>query len=687
MIIHSRLARHASVLLGYFYPALASAKTAVQQDPAAFTQWMTYWVVMSVFAMVEVFVDFFVSWVPFYYEAKIVLIVWLAMPKYQGASQIYQRLLHPYLDKYEGDIDNGLEEMRAGATRRLQSLGASAASEIAKAVSRQGSSAKEVMLARVLGIAAGAGAVDDRPVRSAPPSPVPRRVYEAGMPRESEDEDVMDEDDEEDESAASNASMLADFTEVMKMGVFVQARSSFYSVDGSNTWHPQQIRLLDGANCMTKSDDGPVGGLHRGAGVGGEQRFQVVAAEAGKDASSGQPLLVLRTDRGQVELSPPGRDDRDNMLIGFELLLDSLGAEGGERGGDADGFMKRPSSDGAGDSGHGDRRDRSAARRRSRRWEGRGGTDGMELESSDSGSDSEILHLKTYNGEGAWLCSRCQDKLTMPECEMLASVNGYKNERLPLTRSSSSSSNRATSSLAVARALTPGPTNPEYHAPPRRLFSRRHRCKTRVPNVDFPRWARTSSTCSEDSAPSINSETSERTSEEESMQEENEGAGEASDGGADMLDGLTEAAMQENWTFDECRSRPGLFSYLEIIHHVRFGDQETSVVTEKVIEPYGRENDDSLPWATVHDVEASERARSALCAEIIASVTVNEPPSACSAPSSSSDEDTSNATGEDNATNAGGLLGGLPRLSRRSTIFGVAAVAVGLVAWGASRRR
>lgn len=32
-----------SVLLGYFYPSLASAKAAVQQDPAAFTQWMTYW--------------------------------------------------------------------------------------------------------------------------------------------------------------------------------------------------------------------------------------------------------------------------------------------------------------------------------------------------------------------------------------------------------------------------------------------------------------------------------------------------------------------------------------------------------------------------------------------------------------------------------------------------------------------
>lgn len=61
--------------------------------------------------------------------------------KKQGASQIYRRVLHPYLDKYEGEIDHGLEEMRAGATRKIQSLGVSAASEIAKAVTRQGSTA------------------------------------------------------------------------------------------------------------------------------------------------------------------------------------------------------------------------------------------------------------------------------------------------------------------------------------------------------------------------------------------------------------------------------------------------------------------------------------------------------------------------------------------------------------------
>lgn len=59
----------------------------------------------------------------------------------QGASQIYRRVINPYLEQYEGEIDNGLEGMRVEARRRIQSLGATAASEIARAVTRQGTSA------------------------------------------------------------------------------------------------------------------------------------------------------------------------------------------------------------------------------------------------------------------------------------------------------------------------------------------------------------------------------------------------------------------------------------------------------------------------------------------------------------------------------------------------------------------
>lgn len=145
---------------------------------------------------------------------------------------------------------------------------------------------------------------------------------------------------------------------------------------------------------MAEPDERPEGGSNgerSGAGgAGGEQRFQVLAAEAGED-TSGEPLLVLRTDRGQVELSPPGRDDRDSMLIGFELLLASFGA-GDDSGDGVDGFVEPPLSEGAGEPADGGGpRDRTVARRRSRRFDGAGGaggSGGMELESADDGSDS-----------------------------------------------------------------------------------------------------------------------------------------------------------------------------------------------------------------------------------------------------------------------------------------------------------
>eukprot|EP00752_Nemacystus_decipiens_P005631 g5095.t2 len=272
--------------------------------------------------------------------------------------------------------------------------------------------------------------------------------------------------------------------------------------------------------------------------------------------------------------------------------------------------------------------------------------------------------------------------LSMTENEMIAAVNGYKNERVSLTRPSSRSSH-APSTLSAKRGMTPGAANPEYHAPPRRLFSRRHLRKIWIHNIDFPNRARTASAGSDESAPSSNSEISQPTSDDEPRPGESQGARAANDAGVDSEDGLTTAAMQENWTFDECRLRPGLFRYLETTRHVRFGDGETSMVSAKVIKPYDREKDTSLPWVTVHDVEASERRRSALCAEITARGTANGPPGDCSA-NASPDED---ATDDAPATAGGGLLASLPRLSRRSTMFGMAAVAVGLVAWGVSRRR
>lgn len=148
------------------------------------------------------------------------------------------------------------------------------------------------------------------------------------------------------------------------------------------TWCAQKIRLVHGTSwCMTEVIVGPDAQLDR-AGGGEEQQFQVLAAEAAEHASSDASLLVLTTDRGRVELSPPGRDDRDSMLIGFELLLESyVGGDDGDSGGGGGGFKEVALPD------------RDIARRRSRRWEGgKGDGEGMVLESADCDSDGDDHH-------------------------------------------------------------------------------------------------------------------------------------------------------------------------------------------------------------------------------------------------------------------------------------------------------
>ena len=297
--------------------------------------------------------------------------------------------------------------------------------------------------------------------------------------------------------------------------------------------------------------------------------------------------------------------------------------------------------------------------------------------------------------------------LIMPEVEMLASVNQHKNERLSFpTRGASFAWGPST--IVAKRAVTPGPARQEYHAPPRSLFNRRRQCKTWVLDVDFPKTTCTSSTSSDtdDSALSTCSEMSQLTRENEPILEDSQDMGSASEDNTDTEDEstvdaiqetwtfdecllrpglLATAAMTKNWTFDECLRRPGLSRYLKITRHVRFGDKKTSIAASRMIKPYDREKDSSLPWVTVHDVEAAEGVRRALCAEITSRPTVDDPPT--DSATTLSDEDATRPNDDAPATTAEGLLAGLPRLSRRSTMFGMATVAIGLVAWGASRRR
>lgn len=97
------------LLLGTFYPAYASYKAIRTKNVREYVKWMMYWIVFALFTSIETFTDIFVAfWFPFYYELKILFLIWLISPVSKGSlgsSILYRRFVHPTLINREEEID------------------------------------------------------------------------------------------------------------------------------------------------------------------------------------------------------------------------------------------------------------------------------------------------------------------------------------------------------------------------------------------------------------------------------------------------------------------------------------------------------------------------------------------------------------------------------------------------------
>lgn len=136
-----------SPFVGLLYPAFASFKAIESPQPQDDTQWsvippvrgcehcgvwlvlififlacnrLTYWVVYAYFAVIELFGDNLVFWLPFYYELKILILILLQLPQFKFASQIYISLIQPWFRAKEKDIDAALDSAKALALAKVQ---------------------------------------------------------------------------------------------------------------------------------------------------------------------------------------------------------------------------------------------------------------------------------------------------------------------------------------------------------------------------------------------------------------------------------------------------------------------------------------------------------------------------------------------------------------------------------------
>jgi len=102
--------------LGILYPTYASFKALKTKTATNQYKWMMYWIVFALLSTIEGITDVLLGfWLPFYTEIKILLQIWLILPispRSLGSGMLYQRFVHRYLVRREGEIDRAIMQFK-----------------------------------------------------------------------------------------------------------------------------------------------------------------------------------------------------------------------------------------------------------------------------------------------------------------------------------------------------------------------------------------------------------------------------------------------------------------------------------------------------------------------------------------------------------------------------------------------
>lgn len=104
--------RGACNTVGIIYAVYKSFKAIESTNHADDTQWLTYWTIYGSLLLLEHAGDELLRRVPYYYHLKFGFLLWLQLPRTQGASYLYNELYKPTLLKYQDKIDLCIEKLQ-----------------------------------------------------------------------------------------------------------------------------------------------------------------------------------------------------------------------------------------------------------------------------------------------------------------------------------------------------------------------------------------------------------------------------------------------------------------------------------------------------------------------------------------------------------------------------------------------
>merc|ERR1712212_579741 len=119
-------------VIGFVYPAYCSIKALESHDKDDDTQWLMYWVVFSVFSVLEFFSDILMGWIPFYWLTKCVFLVWCMSPA-NGSELIYRKLVLPWFKANQTNVDKVIDQGKkyTGLMTQASNLAQDAVSAVA----------------------------------------------------------------------------------------------------------------------------------------------------------------------------------------------------------------------------------------------------------------------------------------------------------------------------------------------------------------------------------------------------------------------------------------------------------------------------------------------------------------------------------------------------------------------------
>jgi len=96
----------------YWYPSYETYKVIARRPDteAEVEKWLIYWCVVGALAAFEASLEWLVDWVIFYYEIKVLLLVFIARG---GAGFIYHGFLSQKYAQYEVEIDQHIEGIKS----------------------------------------------------------------------------------------------------------------------------------------------------------------------------------------------------------------------------------------------------------------------------------------------------------------------------------------------------------------------------------------------------------------------------------------------------------------------------------------------------------------------------------------------------------------------------------------------